>query len=96
MAVEVFTMLADATRVRIILALHDTEMSVGQLAEATGRPQPSVSQHLAKLRLSRIVAVRHEGSHAYYRLVDEHAQRLVTNAIHQAEHTLKGDGVHLP
>lgn len=38
MAVEVFTMLADATRVRIILALHDTEMSVGQLAEATGRP----------------------------------------------------------
>lgn len=47
-------MLADATRVRIILALRDDELSVNHLADIVDKTPASVSQHLAKLRLARI------------------------------------------
>ena len=88
LAVEVFTMLADATRVRIVLALQDGELSVSTLAELVGKSPTAVSQHLAKLRLARIVATRHEANRVYYRLANEHARRLVADAIFQAEHSV--------
>lgn len=88
-------MLADATRIRIILALRDHgELSVNSLAELVGKAAPSVSQHLAKLRLARIVATRHEGTKVFYRLENEHARQLVADAIFQAEHTLGGTPRH--
>lgn len=81
-------MLADATRVRIVLALRNAgEMSVDHLADVVDKSPAAVSQHLAKLRLARMVAHRKEGTTAFYRLVDEHACDLVINAIKQAEHT---------
>lgn len=89
MAVEVFAMLADPTRLRIVWHLRDGEVAVGALSEAVGKTQSAVSQHLAKLRLARMVAARHEGTKVYYRLVDEHARRLVENALQQAEHALE-------
>ena len=50
LAVEVFAMLADATRVRIILALREGELPVNQLAEMVDksrRPFPSIWQRCA-------------------------------------------------
>ena len=94
LAVEVFAMLADATRVRLILALRDGEMSVNELAETVGKPQSAVSQHLAKMRMARMVSTRHEGTRVFYRLENEHARQLVADAIFQAEHTLGGTPRH--
>lgn len=94
LAVEVFAMLADATRVRIILALRDGELAVGDLAKAVGKSPTAVSQHLAKLRLTRMVSTRQEGTRIYYRLTDEHARQLVTDAIFQAEHALETHPQH--
>ena len=94
LAVEVFAMLSDATRIRIILALRDTELAVNQLAEKVDKSQAAVSQHLAKLRLARIVATRREGTRIFYRLSNEHARRLVADAIFQAEHALDGIPAH--
>jgi len=89
LAVEVFGMLADATRVRIILALRAaSELSVNQLAETVVKSPAAVSQHLAKLRLARIVATRQDGQRVFYRLENEHASQLVSDAIFQAEHSL--------
>lgn len=94
LAVEVFAMLADATRVRIILALRDGELSVNLLADIVDKTPAAVSQHLAKLRLARIVATRQEGTRVFYRLENEHASKLVTDAILQAEHSLGGTPRH--
>ncbi|WP_261164790.1 metalloregulator ArsR/SmtB family transcription factor [Microbacterium sp. Marseille-Q6965] len=88
LAVEVFQMLADATRVRIILALRSGELSVNHLADIVDKSPAAVSQHLAKLRMARIVATRQEGQRVFYRLENEHASQLVTQAIQQAEHTI--------
>lgn len=94
LAVEVFAMLADATRVRIVLALRDGELSVNHLADIVDKTPTAVSQHLAKLRLARIVATRQEGTRVFYRLANEHASQLVTDAIFQAEHALSGEPAH--
>lgn len=94
LAVEVFSMLADATRVRLILALRDEELSVNNLAEIVDKTPASVSQHLAKMRLARIVTTRQDGTRVFYRLANEHASRLVTDAIFQAEHALDRDPRH--
>ena len=95
LAVEVFAMLADATRVRIILALGQAgEMSVNHLADVADKTPAAISQHLAKLRLARIVESRQEGQRVFYRLANEHASQLVSDAIFQAEHALGGTPRH--
>lgn len=94
LAVEVFAMLADPTRVRLILALRESEMSVNHLAEIVDKSPAAVSQHLAKLRLARFVTTRQQGTRVIYRLENEHASQLVSDAIFQAEHSLGGTPRH--
>jgi DNA-binding transcriptional ArsR family regulator len=91
LAVEVFRMLAEATRVQILWALIDGELSVNELAERAGKAQASVSQHLAKLRMARLVRTRRDGTTIYYRLDNDHVARLITDAVYNAEHA--GPGV---
>ena len=92
LAVEVFRMLADPTRVRLLCALRDVhELSVNDLAARVGKSQSAVSQHLAKLRLGRLVQVRRQGAQMFYRAENHHVLGLVTDALHHADHL--GPGV---
>ena len=88
LAVEVFQLLADPTRIRIVLVLREGERSVNDLAAVLGKSPSSVSQHLAKLRWGRIVEPRQEGTQVFYSLVNEHARQLVADAVFQAEHAV--------
>src|SRR3954451_5111223 len=87
LAVGVFRMLADATRIRILWALIGRELSVNDLAAEVGKLPASVSQHLAKLRMTRLVQTRRGGTQVFYRLENEHVAQLVTDAVHNAEHS---------
>ena len=86
LAVEVFRMLSDATRVRLLWAVIDQELAINELAERLGKPAPSVSQHLAKLRMARLVRTRREGTQVFYRVENEHVAQLVRDAVYNAEH----------
>lgn len=86
LAVEVFRMLADPTRVQLLWALIGRELPVNELAARVGKPAPSVSQHLAKLRLARLVRTRREGTSVFYSVANDHIERLVTDALFNAEH----------
>lgn len=88
--VEVFRMLADTTRIQILWALTTGERSVNDLAEHVGKPAPSVSQHLAKLRMARLVRTRREGTQVIYRLENDHVRQLVVDAVYNAEHAGPG------
>lgn len=94
LAVEVFRMLSDGTRLNVLWCLLDDEHSVGELAAAVGKPPAAVSQHLAKLRLARLVQTRREGNTIYYRLDSDHARQLVLDGVHQAEHQGTGLPAH--
>ena len=87
-------MLADATRLRLMAALLGGERDVTALTATVGAARPAVSQHLAKLRLAGLVAVRRDGRRSLYRLADEHVRRLVTEALHAAEHRVAGRPEH--
>src|SRR5882757_10785718 len=90
LVVEVFRMLADATRVQVLWSLANHEMSVNELAEHVGKPAPSVSQHLAKLRMARLVRTRRDGTTIFYTLENEHVRQLVSDAVFNAEHAGPG------
>jgi DNA-binding transcriptional ArsR family regulator len=90
LVVEVFRMLADATRVHVLWALIGREMSVNDLAEHVGKPAPSVSQHLAKLRMARLVRTRRDGTTIFYTLENDHIAQLVSDAVFNAEHAGPG------
>jgi DNA-binding transcriptional ArsR family regulator len=59
--------LADATRLRVLRALHEHgEASIGELAELSGVPLASVSQHLNRLAAGGIVGRRRQGTSIIY------------------------------
>lgn len=94
LAVEVFRMLSDATRVRILWALLDRELPVNELAETVGKPPAGVSQHLAKLRMARLVRTRRQANQVFYRIETSHVRQLIEDAIYHAEHTSGGLPAH--
>jgi len=94
LAVEVFRMLADATRVRILWVLRDGERSVNDISEVLAKPQSAVSQHLAKLRLARLVLPRKQGAQVFYAVSNDHVRQLVADAVHHAEHAGPGVPAH--
>lgn len=61
-------LLADSTRLRLMLLLEHEELSVAELSAITQLAQPRVSTHLAKLREASLVADRREGVFVYYRI----------------------------
>jgi len=71
-AVVMTRVLADRNRVRLVAALCDGERNVSNLSAALHLPQPTVSHHLAILRMSGVVATRKAGKENYYRLSDGH------------------------
>ena len=67
---EVIRVLADITRMRLLLILGEGEVNVTTLVERTGYDQPSVSHHLGILRRCRLVLARRAGKQVFYRLPD--------------------------
>lgn len=63
-----FRLLADPTRIRLLLLLDREELSVAELAAITQLAQPRVSTHLAKLKEAGLVSDRRDGVFVYYRI----------------------------
>jgi DNA-binding transcriptional ArsR family regulator len=76
-AAETFDMLSAPTRLHLVWLLARNEHDVGSLAELTGASVAAVSQHLAKLRLTGLVAARREGRRQIYAVEDPHVLTLV-------------------
>ena len=67
---EIFQALGHPTRIAIVEALRDGEMSAGQLIGKLGLEQANASQHFAVLRSKQIVINRKEGNQVFYSLRD--------------------------
>ena len=90
-AAATLKMLADPTRLRILWALLHGEHSVNELAAHVGSPASTVSQHLAKLRLARLVRTRRHGTQVFYVAENDHLERLTTEALFHADHATGTD-----
>ena len=93
-AVGVLKLLGDVTRLQLLHVLTAGEFSVAELAATVEVPGPSVSQHLAKLRLGGLVLTRRDGNRIFYRLINGHVGALVAEALLQADHVVGGARHH--
>lgn len=84
---EVFGLLSDPGRVRILVTLLEGgEVCVHDLAAITGQSESAVSHALRLLRAYRVVAVRRSGRLAFYRLADGHVRMLLDVALTHLGH----------
>ncbi len=68
--VQLFKLLADETRVRVLhYLLQSEEINVRTLCQLLEQSQPAVSHHLALLRQAGLIQCRRDGKHNFYRLV---------------------------
>jgi len=76
--VQVFKLLSDETRLRILMyLLREGELHVTALCERLGQSQPAVSHHLALLRVAGLIEPRRDGKHNFYSIKSTHFHRLI-------------------
>jgi len=73
--------LADANRVRVLLALRSGELCVCQITELFGLAPSTISKHLSLLHNAGLIASRKSERWVYYRLSDSSGAPAVTQAI---------------
>ena len=80
-AAELMNLAGNSTRLKLLYLLDNMkELCVCDLAEMLGVSVSAVSQHLAKLRMARLVRTRREGTTIFYNLDNDHIAQLVTDA----------------
>lgn len=76
--VQLFKLLADETRLRIMYFLmQQEELNVRTLCDLLEQSQPAVSHHLALLRNAGIIECRRDGKHNFYHLVPKRFQHFL-------------------
>ena len=81
MAADVFSMLCDSTRLRILWLLCHTEECVSDIAAAVDMSSPAVSHHLRNLKQSGLITSRREGKEVLYTLAKTKEATLVHHMI---------------
>lgn len=80
-----FQVLADPTRVRLLVALADRECCVSDLTDALGMDQSAVSHQLKYLREMGLVRWKKHGRHVFYTLDDNHLRDILMSSIAHLE-----------
>lgn len=83
---EIFKILGDPSRMRIVAALRIKELCVGDISAIMEISLSGVSHQLRLLKRSRIVKTRREGKMVYYSLDDEHIEKLIDIALNHIKH----------
>lgn len=86
---DLFKIFGDATRVKILFALSESEMCVCAIAELLGMTQSAISHQLKNLKDANLVGNRREGKTIYYFLADDHVATILSNGF---EHIIEERG----
>lgn len=73
---ELFKVFGDSTRMKIISALLEDELCVGDIAVLTNSTPSAISHQLRVLKQTKLVKYRKEGKIVYYSLDDEHVREI--------------------
>ena len=74
---DLFKIFGDTTRMRILYALQEGDMSVGTISAALGMTQSAISHQLKVLKSNNLITNRREGKTIYYFLADDHVRTIV-------------------
>lgn len=82
---DLFRVFGDSSRIKILYALHDTELCVQDIADAVQMSQSAVSHQLRVLKDSKLVRFRREGRTVYYALDDDHVRSILSMGMEHVE-----------
>lgn len=82
---ELFKVFADSTRMKILWALHESELCVCDIAVVLDMTKSAVSHQLKYLREANLVKNRKEGKIVYYSLSDNHVKKIFEMALEHLE-----------
>jgi len=84
---DLFRLLGDPTRLRIVVSCLRTPLAVSDIAERLDLSVSLVSHHLRLLKGARLVRADRQGKQVYYEADDAHVRRMVEDMVtHVAEH----------
>ena len=83
---NVFKILGDSTRIKLLALLNEEEMRVSDIADALDMGQSAISHQLRVLRDARLVKFRKEGKEAWYALDDDHVVKLMRQGLEHVSH----------
>ena len=78
---QVFGLLGEPSRLRIVLACLDGPVGVGEIAEAAGLSQSLASHHLRLLRTAHLLKAERAGKSVRYSLDDDHVRDIVRTMV---------------
>ena len=81
---EIFKVLGDPTRLRLLYALARRELCVCDLSAVLGMTQSAISHQLRVLRSARLVEYRKVGKIVYYALADAHVAQFIDVGVDHA------------
>lgn len=87
---ELFKVLGDPTRARILFALEKEELCVGDIATLLGMSQSAISHQLRSLKQNRLLKARREGKQIYYTLHDHHISLLIDAGMEHIQEMFAG------
>jgi ArsR family transcriptional regulator len=82
---ELFKVLGDPTRIKILDALSVSELCVCDIAEIMEMGSSAVSHQLRVLRAAKIVKFRREGKNVIYSLDDDHVRSLIETGLEHVQ-----------
>ena len=82
---ELFKVLGDSTRAKILFVLLVSEMCVCDLSQLLGMSVSAVSHQLRILRQAQLVRYRREGKTVFYALSDEHVRTLLSQGLEHVQ-----------
>ncbi len=74
---ELYKVFGDTTRIRILYALSEAEMCVGDVAQLLGLTQTACSHQLRVLKNNKLVRCRRDGKAMFYSLDDDHVRSIL-------------------
>ena len=74
---ELFKLLGDTTRIKILYALLESELCVCDIAQLLGLTQSAISHQLRLLKTGKLVKFRREGKTVFYSLADGHVHSIL-------------------
>jgi len=86
--INLLRLLADPTRLRLLLLLDQEELSVAELQDILGMGQSRISSHLAQLKRAGVVEDRRAGKNVYYGPAKTAGRNGAQNRVHQVMRTL--------
>lgn len=82
---ELFKVFGDSTRIRILYALIESELCVGDIAQMLNLGQSAVSHQLKLLKDAKLVKFRREGKVIFYALDDDHVRTILNMGMEHIE-----------